>query len=81
MKELLKNDIFSSLRYHDVQNHDPFQDLHSTQISKAIVNEFLNIRLLCYGNIGKRTGLYETNFVERIMVYIPYYYLQTLIII
>ena len=65
MRELLKKYIFSSLRYHDVQNHDPFQDLHSTQISKAIVNECLNIRLLRYrptftedkilnSNIGKR---------------------------
>ena len=49
MRELLKNNIFCSLRCHDVQNHDNFQDLHSTQISKAIVNEFLNIRLLRLG--------------------------------
>ena len=44
MREVLKNDIYYSLRC-----HDPFQDLHSTQISKAIVNECLNIRLLRYG--------------------------------
>ena len=46
MREPLKNSIFCSLCCHDVQNHDPFQDLHSTQIWKAIVNEFLNMRLL-----------------------------------
>ena len=74
MRELLKNDMFSSLRCHDVQYHDPFQDLHSPQISKAIVNQFLNIRLLRYGktftgdkilnnNIGNRQVYYETNFV------------------
>ena len=49
MREHLRNDIFSSLRCHDVQIPDPFQELHSKQILKAIVNEFLNIRLLRYG--------------------------------
>ena len=57
--------MFSSFRCHDVQNHDPSQDVHSIQISKAIANQFLNIRLLHYeqpftedkilnSNIGKR---------------------------
>ena len=41
-------DIFSSLRCDDVHNHDPSQDKFSTQISKAIIGEFLNIRLLGY---------------------------------
>ena len=42
--ELLKNDIFSSLRCHDVQNHYPFQELHSTQISKVMFK--YNVTLL-----------------------------------
>ena len=66
MTELLKREIFSSLESHDVQNHNPFEDRHSSQITKAIVNEFFSIRLLRYGqtfteednsvnsNIGKR---------------------------
>ena len=49
MRELLRNDMFSSLRCHDVQNHEPFQDLHSIQISKAIANQSLNISLPRYG--------------------------------
>ena len=40
---------FTSLLLHDIEIYEPFEDLHSTQISKAIVEEFLNLRLLRYG--------------------------------
>ena len=49
MKHLRHIPIFFPLLSHDIDFHDPFEDLHSTQISKAIIEEFLNLRLLRYG--------------------------------
>ena len=57
--------FFPSLRCHDVQNHDPFQDLHSTQISKAIVNERLYIRLLRYGQTFTEDIILNSNNGKR----------------
>ena len=64
VRELLKNDIFSSLRCHDIHNHDTFQDIHSTQISKAI-NEFFNKRLLRYGQTFTENKILNSNIGKR----------------
>ena len=41
--------LFESTLQHDVESHVPGQDLHSTQIMKAVVKAFLDIRLPRYG--------------------------------
>ena len=41
--------LFKSLLHHDIENHIIGEDLHSTQIMKAVVSAYMNIRLLRYG--------------------------------
>ena len=40
--------LFSSLLQHDIDTHFVDEDLHSTQIMKAIVSKFMTMRLLRY---------------------------------
>ena len=49
MKELLSENIFNILHEHDIERHRPLEDFHSTQVSKTIVGEYLNLRLFRYG--------------------------------
>ena len=56
-KSGIKNNVMQHLRnisiftccYYMIECHEPFEDLHSNQISNAIIEEFLNLRLLRYG--------------------------------
>ena len=41
--------LFCSLLQHDIETHFINEDLHSTQLMKAIVRKFINMRLLRYG--------------------------------
>ena len=48
--ELSDKLIFSELFRHDIDNHhDISEDFHSTQITKAVIREFINLRLFRYG--------------------------------
>ena len=49
MKELLSENIFNILHEHDIEMHNPLEDFHSTQISKTIAEEYLNLWLFQYG--------------------------------
>ena len=49
LQQLLHQPLFFSLLSHDIEHHVPPEDLHSTQLSKAVIEEFLNLRLLRYG--------------------------------
>ena len=50
MSELSDKDVFTELFYHDLDYHnDISEDFHSTQIKKAVIKEFLNLRLFRYG--------------------------------
>ena len=69
LSELSDKDMFTELFYHDLGYHnDISEDFHSTQIQKAVIEEFLNTRLFRYGQeyskyvlmkncIGKRQQL------------------------
>ena len=49
MSELSDKDMFTELFYHDLDYHnDISEDFHSTQIQKAVIKEFLNMRLFRY---------------------------------
>ena len=49
MKERLSENVFNILHEHDIEMHNPLEDLHFSQVSKAIVEEYLNLRLFRYG--------------------------------
>ena len=46
---VLPNNIFDSLKYHDFEHDMGSDDIHSTQITKEIINCFLDLRLYRYG--------------------------------
>ena len=41
--------LFEDLLQHDVNEHSPLEDYHSTQIMKSVVRRFIKMRLLRYG--------------------------------
>ena len=41
--------LFESLLQHDLDCHDVSEDYHSTQIMKAVINKYITMRLLRYG--------------------------------
>ena len=41
--------LFSTLLHHDIDTHNPSEDLHSTQIMKAVISLYLHTRLFRYG--------------------------------
>ena len=66
--ELSDKVLFKDMLEHDIEYHEPFEDLHSTQIKKAMIFDFLNLKLYRYeqeytktvlmkGTIGKRQQL------------------------
>ena len=50
---------------HDIESHEPFDDLHSTQIKKAVIFEFLNLRLYRYGQEYTKTVLMKGTIGKR----------------
>ena len=48
-QELLGSNIFNSLSAHDLENAFETQDLHSTQLIKKVISEYLKIRFFRYG--------------------------------
>ena len=68
MHELYDTAVFSCLHQHDIQNHCPLEDMHSTQITKTIAHKYFDMRLFRYqqkynddvlhkGKVGKRQKL------------------------
>ena len=43
------NKLFTSLENHDLENEIGSEDLHSFQITKAVINKLFEIRLLRHG--------------------------------
>ena len=41
--------LFSDLLQHDINTHTPTEDLHSTQVMKAVVAKFMKMMLFRYG--------------------------------
>ena len=48
LQELYDASVFNSLNQHDIENHDPLEDLHSTQLCKQIAHKYLDMRLFRY---------------------------------
>ena len=68
LQELFDTNTFSSLHQHDIENHDPLEDMHSTQLCKQIAHKHFDMRLFRYqqqytddvihkGKIGTRQKL------------------------
>ena len=58
MKEILSENVVNIVHGHDLEMHHPVEDLHSSQVSKAIVEEYLNLRLFRYGkNVTANTKM------------------------
>ena len=56
---------FSTLQEHNITHHSVTEDLHSTQIIKAVINEFINLRLFRYGQEYSRDVLMKENQGKR----------------
>ena len=66
MSELSNEDVFTELFYHDHDYHnDISEDFHSTQIKKAVIKEFLNLRLFRYGQEYSRCVLIKNCIGKR----------------
>ena len=57
--------LFKSLLHHDIENHIIGEDLHSTQIMKAVVSAYMNIRLLRYGEEYTKTVIQRAKIGKR----------------
>ena len=63
--ELSDKVLFKDMLEHDIESHEPFDDLHSTQIKKAVIFEFLNLRLYRYGQEYTKTVLMKGTIGKR----------------
>ena len=66
--------LFSSLLQHDIDTHFINEDFHSTQLMKAIVSEFLNMRLLRYAqeyteDVVKRNVLGKRQQMNKLLLF------------
>ena len=57
--------LFESLLEHDIDTHVPTEDFHSTQIMKAIVSSFLDMRMLRHGQAYTKTVIHAGKLGKR----------------